>query len=307
MHTKPKNNAKVNREPAARGFQLCLQVIFDRIEVSWRILMRRLIVTDLDGTLLKKDTTISSINQAAVEALKSQGHVVAIASGRTFDEIRGIVKSLALDQYEHGYYIGYNGVEAIHALSNTVVHEAKITWEDVHHVWRFVEAYGMHVHVFTKDKVYLSIGIDQRLRLVQDSVDSVRIVDIASIQSDEPVYKVVVLDTPEKCDILRNNIPASLTSRVLAFKSADMLIEFVSLQGSKGHAVKHLAQQLGIKQESVIAFGDEENDLTMIEYAGIGVAMANAKPIIKAMANYMTLSNLDDGFAVALRNFKLIE
>lgn len=268
--------------------------------------MRKLIASDLDGTLLRPGTWLSEATIQGIASLKEKGHAIAIASGRTFDEIIDICKPLSLSTYEHAYWIGYNGVEVKKASTGELIHSVRYDWNVVRLVWRHVKQMGMHMHVFTDHAVYLTEGIQQTLRIVQEGL-LVQTVDPDRFDTDDPVRKIVVLDSIERCDTLRASLPKTILNATRAFKSADMLVEFVPPLGTKGDALEALAKHLSIDRDRVYAFGDEENDLTMIEYAGFGIAMENAKPVVLNAAKEITSSNKEDGVVQALKKHGLID
>lgn len=268
--------------------------------------MQKLIASDLDGTLLRPGTILSPTTIQGIHALKKAGHAIAIASGRTFEEIKSICVPLMLDTYEHAYWIGYNGVVALKAIDQSVIHSVRFGWDVVKTVWTEVFALGMHMHVFTDRAVYLTNGIQYTLQIVKDG-RKVETIDMDSFATAEPVMKIVVFDSIEKCDSLRATLSENVLKSTSAFKSADMLVEFVPKGGTKGEALEALANRLQIDRDDVYAFGDEENDLTMIEYAGHGIAMKNAKQRILDAASEITESNENDGVVKALKKHGIID
>ncbi|MFH0993833.1 MAG: HAD hydrolase family protein, partial [bacterium] len=141
--------------------------------------------------------------------------------------------------------------------------------------------------------------------LVPDPVEQKSVVRLSMADYDryDDVYKILVLDEPERLEGLRQGLPDSFNKRFATFKSWDRLLEFVHVDGSKGAALSRLAAILDIPRADIIAIGDEENDISMITTAGIGIAMGNAKPIVKAVAGHITLSNRYDGVAAAIDAF----
>lgn len=116
--------------------------------------------------------------------------------------------------------------------------------------------------------------------------------------------KVMMIDEPEILDKAISRIPAEV-KKYTVLKSAPYFLEILDKRVNKGTGVKSLADALGIKAEEVMAIGDQENDIAMIEYAGVGVAMDNAIGSVKEIANFVTKSNLEDGVAYAIEKFAL--
>lgn len=116
--------------------------------------------------------------------------------------------------------------------------------------------------------------------------------------------KVMMIDEPAVLDRAIARIPAEVKEKYTVLKSAPYF-EILDKRVNKGTGVKSLAEALGIKPEEVMAIGDQENDIAMIEYAGMGVAMDNAIPSVKEVANFVTKSNLEDGVAWAIEQHVL--
>ena len=266
----------------------------------------RLFAFDLDGTLLTSEGQMSTKSIRAIEELKEQDKVIVIASGRTFEEIWSFVEKLSLSTYPHAYLIGYNGVECIHAMTRKSVFRQTITWNDIHIVGQDVMKYGLYLHVFEEKDVYLSIGTSEFLESGKVAASKGNFVDMTRFKTDNPVYKALIVDHPNRIDAYQKVVSQEVKERLCVFKSANMLIEFVHPLGTKGKALEVLASKLEIPQNDVFAFGDEENDLSMIAYAGYGIAMGNAKDHVKAVARYVTSSHNDEGIENALKYFNVL-
>ena len=113
------------------------------------------------------------------------------------------------------------------------------------------------------------------------------------------------IDEPERLNKVIAQIPASIKEKYMMVQSAPYFLEILHPEVSKGNAVKKLAEKLGIKQQEVMSIGDNGNDLSMIEYAGCGVAMENAIPEVKKSADFQTRSNNENGVAYAIQELVL--
>ena len=119
------------------------------------------------------------------------------------------------------------------------------------------------------------------------------------------ILKMMMIDDPAVLDAAITNIPKEFYDKYTIVKSTPYFLEFLNKKVDKGAAVKQLAEALGIEAREVMALGDNENDLPMIEYAGLGIAMGNATENIKNAANFITASNDAHGVAVAIEKFVL--
>lgn len=262
---------------------------------------------DLDGTLLNSHGKIAPKQRQIIQELLAKGHHIVIASGRTTVEIRSIVAELKLEQSDRAYFIAYNGVITVKASSGEIVASQCITDEDVRAIAAFLEPKKLKMHVFAEKRVYLSHDIEQTIGMDYHDDTSITRCEMKNFFTGKPVYKVLVYADSLVLDLLKAELPKDMTDYFQIFKSASVLIEFVHKLGSKGDALKRLAEYLEVDRSNVVAFGDEENDLSMIAYAGYGIAMGNAKPVIKAAARHITLSNDNDGINEAIRHYIHIE
>jgi hypothetical protein len=128
---------------------------------------------------------------------------------------------------------------------------------------------------------------------------------VENFPEDRPIPNIMYVDDPDRLNETIKQIPDRVLEKFAFAQSAPFFVEFTHPQATKGNAVKALAERLGIKQSEVMALGDNHNDLSMIEYAGCGVAMENAIPAVKEAADFQTLSNNDHGVAHAIQKLVL--
>jgi len=262
--------------------------------------MPKIVCLDIDGTLLNEFGKISEANRSAIAKLKAGHHYVAIASGRTYAEIVKIVAPLELMEYDRAFFIAYNGVLTVRLFPFAVIMKKTLHRDDVKLIARELVPRGFKMHVYAENRLYLSHDITAHLEPAPEEKKPTVRIRMDDYDRDDDVYKVLVLDEPDLLQTLRDSLGRETMSRFAVFKSWDRLLEFVHIDGSKGAALEHLYRMLGIDRADVLAIGDEENDIAMIRAAGIGIAMENAKPAVKAAAAEITLSNRFDGVAAAL-------
>jgi len=259
--------------------------------------MFRLIAMDLDGTLLNSRSKLTKKTLLALEKLKQDHVYIVIASGRTDREIMNIIPELGLATYDRGYLIAFNGVETVKTDTMATIGRMVMAKPDVATIESLARDKGLYLHVFTKTHIYLSHDIPETLILQQESGCPQKRVDMANFIPEEEVFKILLLDERHKLDGFRKHLPEDLLQRMNVFKSSESLLEFVSKGTSKGSALANLINYLGLDKQAVIAFGDEENDLSLLQEAGIAVAMGNAIESIRQLADFVTLSNDLDGVA----------
>ena len=116
---------------------------------------------------------------------------------------------------------------------------------------------------------------------------------------------MLAINDPEKIDFVEETVHTLLSGKVFAPRSMPRFLEIVNAKVNKGEALRFVAEHFGVKREEVMAIGDSNNDIAMVEYAGLGVAMGNATPRVKEAADVMTASNAQDGVAKAIREYIL--
>ncbi len=265
--------------------------------------MPKIVCLDIDGTLLNEFGKITEANRHAIERLKADHHYIAIASGRTYAEIVKIVAPLELMEYDRAFFISYNGVLTVRTFPFAVLMKKLLHRDDVRMIASELLPRGFKLHVYAETKIYLSDDIVQHLQISPEEKKPLVRTDMADYDHSDDVYKVLILDDADRLDHLKTSLPSVFSDRFAVFKSWDRLLEFVHRDGSKGAALENLYRILRIPRADVIAIGDEENDISMIRAAGIGIAMGNAKPAVKAIAPYQTLSNRFDGVAAAIDKY----
>lgn len=264
--------------------------------------MYKLITIDMDGTLLNRDKKITEYTKEMIKKAKSLGVYVVLASGRPLKGLLPYLKELDLTGQDD-YVIGFNGAIVQKVDTGEILHKAFITGKDMKELYDMSKELGVNYHAFT-DTIFIAEK-NSKYTQVECDLNSIELelVDMHSRDDNEGIIKTMCIDEPEILDEAIKKIPAEVYEKYSVVKSAPFFLEFLNKKATKGLAVKFLAEHLGIKQEEVISFGDEENDFSMIEYAGLGVAMGNAISEVKEISNFITKTNEENGVAYAIEKF----
>ncbi|MGD9909285.1 MAG: HAD family hydrolase [Candidatus Izemoplasmatales bacterium] len=262
--------------------------------------MMKCIATDLDGTLLTSSGNFSKKTIASFQYLKEQGYTIVVASGRTDYELIDMLSPLQLEDYDLAYIISYNGVKTTHLKSKKVLHEVFLSIEDSREIIKMLNEADLKIHAFSKDTVYRSKDLIFQLHQTENSPLKMKDINMHHWKVNHPLYKILVYEDENRLNEFKRHFQQNKMMPFNLFKSHPRLLEFVALNGTKGDALSRLCNDLGIQPKDVIAFGDEENDISMLEFAGLGVAMGNAKSSVKEAANMVTLSNDFDGVSEVL-------
>lgn len=266
--------------------------------------MYKLIALDMDGTLLSKDHTISNANKEAIKKAREKGIRVVIASGRPIDGLRKYLQELDLVT-EEDYVISFNGSLLQNAKTNEVVAKTTLKGSDLLYLYEIAKTLNLDIHGFSKKGC-----ITPRMNYYSDIEGSinkidVHLVDYRDILPEEDIIKVMMVEEPSKLDAAIEMLPEEVYEKYYVVKSAPFFLEFMNKETSKGTALKILADKLGIAQSELIGVGDAGNDLDMINYAGLGVAMENGFEEVKKAADYITKSNEENGVAHVIEKFIL--
>ena len=265
----------------------------------------KLVAIDLDDTLLRDDLTISQHSQEIIQEVRDEGVTVTLATGRMLPSARPYAEQLGFDVP----LITYQGALVKNAFSGEVMYKCPLSEE----VARLVIQYGrrkkIHVNFYMEDKLYVERITPQGEHYERLSgVPFTKVEDLEELMQDDFPFKLLLIDdeqvVDQELDELREILNEAGTDAHLS-KSKPSYLEVNHPQATKGIALQKLAERLGVSREEVMACGDSFNDLEMLEYAGFGVAVANAYPEIRSHARYITASNNEDGVALALQKLVL--
>lgn len=265
----------------------------------------KILFTDLDGTLLDDQKKISQRTKKALWALHEKGHILAFTTGRPLKSVLEVRDTLGL-VFPNSYIIAYNGSLIWNPDSNTPVMEHTIRIDDVRSILAETHALDIHCHtyedgtiLFERDRTeltYYRTHIHLPSRIVSD---------IPSALHKEP-YKLIAIHLEDHAllEELKIRVLEKLSERITAVFSNEYYLEFYPIDSGKGNAVRALCEALSIPLSNAAAIGDESNDISMIDAAGLGCAIANAKLSVREHADFITKGdNNHDGICDLLEYF----
>ena len=268
--------------------------------------MIKLIAIDIDGTLLDPERKITPEVKQAIAEAKAAGVKVVITTGRPLMGVHDILEELELTDYSD-YVITYNGALVQKASDGSTVAQTALGYDDYRYLEQLARDVGSHFHALDRNTLYTANRDVSYYTVHESYVATIPLVfcEAENMDPNIQLLKVMMIDEPAILDQAIARIPAEVKEKYTVLKSAPYFLEILDKRVTKGTGVKSLADTLGIKPEEVMAIGDQENDIAMIEYAGVGVAMDNAIPAVKEAANFITKSNLEDGVAYAIEKYVL--
>ena len=268
---------------------------------------KRLLFMDLDGTLLNDEKKITEGNRAALNDLLERGHGAIITTGRPLKSAMDQAHLLGMDR-PGCYLIAYNGAVIYDWSQEKQIFTRSLPYSTVQRVVELANARGEHVQTYDSWKVVVERRCDDaavRRYCQLIGMEYSVIEDVHTDLKEEPV-KCLVINYEQKSGLVKIQewIRENMREEVDCFFSCDQYLEVVPKGMSKGEAVKMLSRMMGVEIADAVSVGDAANDLSMIEAAGIGVAMVNATAEVKAVADYITVKdNNHDGIAEVVERF----
>lgn len=268
----------------------------------------KLLVLDVDGTLLNDAKEISKRTLATLRKVQQMGVRIMLASGRPTYGLLPLAKQLELGTYE-GFILSYNGGQIINAKNGEVVFEKRISPEMLPYLEKKAVKNGFSILTYDENRVVTNNPYDEHVRqeadingMVTDGQEDFSIaIDFA------PCKVMLVSDDEEALVGLENHWRRRLAGVMDVFRSEPYFLEVVGCSVDKANSLAALMSRLDIQTDEVIALGDGVCDVTMLQMAGLGIAMGNAPDSVKRCADFVTLSNNDDGVAVAVEKAILSE
>ena len=262
----------------------------------------KLIAIDLDGTLLRSDKVLSRANARAIAEATNRGVHVVLASARPPRSVRDIYHRLALDTLQ----VNYNGALIHDVPRGRHVFHQPLSVELAKKVVKLARKLdpAVVVSVEVLDKWYTD-HVDETLPTETSKRFEPDFVGPLSAFLTVPVTKLMLLAPPEKLRPIHQMVRDKFADDIAILISDDYLIQLVHKQVDKASALKLVAERYGVAREQVMAIGDAPNDLGMVRWAGLGVAMANGWDNLKREANLIAPGNDEDGVAHVIREYVL--
>ncbi len=261
-----------------------------------------LVAVDLDDTLLSKDHEITGRVREAVAAVRSAGVYFTVSTGRMYKSAARIAGELGIDIP----LITYQGALVKNSLSGEVLVDKPLPLAYAREIIDRVHRYGYHLNGYLDDRLLMERDDEEgRLYAAIAGVEAEVVGDLLEFLERDPT-KILAIAKEHLIDQLKAELSPLYQGVISVSKSKPHFLEFSHIEATKGNALAFLAAHFGIKREEIMAVGDGYNDLDMLEYAGLGVVVANARDDIKKIADYVTTSSYGDGVAEVLEKFVLV-
>ena len=272
--------------------------------------MYKLVAIDLDGTLVTDDKKLTKKTIETIKEASEKGVKIMISSGRSFYRLEKFVDELGLRK-EDQCTICFNGGMIVDNISKEILYSKNLEEEEVKELIQLGRSLKLPIMIYGKDTHY----VEKVPEVVQENKKNLKGMHLKVVNFDElnfnekqnHIYKVCFIDKPETIVEKRKEISKEMMQKYEITSSVPEYLEIVKKGIKKSEAIKFVMEKYAIKQDEVMAIGDGENDVEMLSFAGLGIAMENAREYVKEFANDVTTSNNHDGVANAIEKYILKE
>lgn len=266
----------------------------------------KMVVLDLDDTLLRDDLTVSARTRDTLLKAQEQGVTLVLASGRPTGAMRRYADELEMARHG-GWILSFNGAVITECATGAVIFEQSLTVELVHEIHDRAVELGANILSYVDDRIVTPKG--DEWTAVERRLTGMEVVEVADFKAAirGPAVKAIVLHDPVRLREISDKIRPEVEGRLSMAISKPFFLEFTDGGIDKRHSLARLCAHLGIDPSEVVAIGDGQNDAGMIRLAGLGIGMANGAAEVRAIADHVTASNMEDGVAQAVERFVLEE
>ena len=250
----------------------------------------KMIVLDLDGTLTNQNKEITPKTKETLMRAQEQGKIVVLASGRPTYGVMPLAEELHLEDYG-GYILSFNGGIIMNCKTKEVVFSRQIPAESNGKIIDLAQEHNVSILTYENRTLLTNRPEDQYVQL-ESRINTLKIIPRTTDDGD---YLAMV----------EPKVKAALGKNFSVYRSDPFFLEILPKGIDKAQSLERLLAVIGVKREEMIACGDGYNDLTMVQYAGLGVAMGNGVLPVRKAADYITLTNEEDGVAHVVEKFML--
>lgn len=268
---------------------------------------KKLLVLDLDGTLTNSQKEVTPKTLAALQKLQQAGHMIVLASGRPTAGIRRIAEVLELN-VKGGYVLAFNGARIIDWKTGEVIFQQTLNHRYLPRLYDAAVKYGLTIMTYRDEYAVAGTAINAYSEF-EAKINHMILTPVEHFVEyvDFPVNKCLMSGEPKQIKACEEELLPELGDSLSIFKSEDFFLEIMAKNINKAASLDRLVKEIGMTREQVVCCGDGYNDISMLQYAGIGVAMANAKDIVKEAADVITGSNDEDGLVPIIEQYFLNE
>lgn len=262
-----------------------------------------ILVLDIDGTLTNSEKLITDKTKEALFALQERGHKVVLASGRPTPGIMPIAEQIRLKEYG-GYILAYNGAKVMNFQTGEIIYQKTLPQESIQEIYDAAKEFQTGLLCYDKEGIITPEEPDEYI-WKESKINHlpVKKVDNFVEYIDYPVNKCLLTADGLYLAEVEVELKKRFRGRLNVYRSEPYFLEIMPENIDKAFSLGKLLDSLNMTKDQMICCGDGYNDLSMIQYAGMGVAMANANDQVKEAADFITFSNDEDGVAHVIQKF----
>lgn len=265
-----------------------------------------IIALDIDGTLTNSDKEITKPTLEALIDIQKRGCKVVLASGRPTPGVFSVAKQLRLFEYG-SYIVSYNGAKIINCRTKEILYERTLPASVLPGLFEIACETGVHINTYDHDRYVVAGRGSNKYMELESWLCNMPIKKAENFVEEItfPMNKVLFSLEPEYLAAPERLCKERFGKVLNIYRSDPFFLEVLPHKVDKAHSLLKLLAMLGMDKEEMICCGDGYNDITMLECAGLGVAMENAQEPVKACADYITASNDEDGIVEVIEKFML--
>ena len=260
----------------------------------------KMIAVDMDGTLVNDMSIITPRTKAAIAGAVEAGALFVTATGRSKNGIEIVNEIFDKDMP----FVVFNGATAVMGKSGKVLFEKFLEFNLAKDVFELGISRGVPMVLWTGKHLWASCESKETrdYQKFYNNIEMKIISDLVELEA-EGIFKVLWFSASEKTKQIQSEMKEFFSRRLFCYMSQPNFLEFVSPDAGKGVAIAEIGRLYGIDRSEMIAVGDSYNDISMLEYVGLAIAMGNAHDDVKAVCGHVTLSNNDDGAAAVIEKY----
>lgn len=265
--------------------------------------MEKALVLDIDGTLTNSKKEITPATRQAIQGLMERGQKVILASGRPTPGMRKYEKELELEKYG-GYLLSFNGAKIVDCYTGEIIYQRLLPLTLLPGMYRFAKDNGCGLITYLGSEVISAFPTDKYVEL-EARINGLPVKEVENFLEfvDFDINKCLMTAEPDKAEHLEKDLRDRYGDRADVYRSEPYFIEIMPKGVNKAASLDKILPVLGVTRENTICCGDGFNDISMIKYAGVGVAMGNAQQVVKEAADYVTAANDEDGLVQVIERF----
>lgn len=266
---------------------------------------KKILVLDIDGTLTNSNKEITANTKKGIMEIQKRGHIVVLASGRPAKGMKKYADELELEAYG-GYLLAFNGGQIMNCRTGEIVFQKPLPVQVLPGLCRFAQEKDCGLLTYMGDTIILGTRSDEYVEL-ESRINGMPVQPVENFMHfiDFEVPKCLLTADPEKAPLYEEELREQYQDIAGVYRSEPFFIEIMPKGVDKAASLDRMLASVGLTRDNAVCCGDGFNDRTMIEYAGVGVAMGNAQEPVKQSADFITKSNDEDGIVTVIEKFIL--